>query len=95
MDKKRKKILVGCWNMWTLVEAEGPVETSVVRSGMRGVTVDRKAALMVRELKKYSVQLAGICESRWFGKAIYQVDGYTILHSGRPVPDESPMVRNA
>ena len=79
--------------MRTLVEAEGPIETSVVRPGGRGVTVDRKATLMVREFKKYGVQLAGISETKWFGEAIYQVDGHTILHSGRPVPDEAPMLR--
>ena len=41
--------------MWTLVEAEGRVETSVVRKSGRSVLVDRKAALMVHELKKYGV----------------------------------------
>ena len=71
--KKRCQMIVGCWNMRTLVEAEGPIETSVVRPGGRGVTVDRKATLMVREFKKYGVQLAGISETKWFGEAIYQV----------------------
>ena len=75
--KKRYQMIVRCWNMRTLVEAEGPIETSVVRPGGRGVTV---ATLMVREFKKYGVQLAGTCisETKWFGEAIYQVDGHTI-----------------
>ena len=38
--------------------------------------------------------MAGISETKWFGKAVYVVEGYTILHSGRPLPEESPMVRN-
>ena len=25
-------------------------------------------------------------ETKWFGNAIYDVDGYLILHSGHPVP---------
>ena len=85
---------VGCWNMRTLVESEGPIETSVARSGGRGVTVDRKVSLMVRELKKYGINVTGISETKWFGQAVYQVEGYTILHSGRPVPDESPRLRS-
>ena len=35
--------------MRTLVEAEGAIETSVVRLSGRGVTIDRKVALMVGE----------------------------------------------
>ena len=27
-------------------------------------------------------------------KAIYQVEGYTIIHSGQLVPSESPLIRN-
>ena len=76
------------------MEAEGPIETSVTRPSGRGVTVDRKASLMVQELKKYGVNVTGISETKWFGQAVYQVEGYTIIHSGRPVPDESPFRRN-
>ena len=80
--------------MRTLVEAEGPIETSVARPSRRGVAVDRKVSLMVRELKKYEVSVAGISETKWFGQAVYEVEGYTILHSGRPVPEESPRLRS-
>ena len=79
--------------MRTLVVAEGPLETSVYRPGGRGVAVDRKNTLMIQEQKKYSVNLTVISETKWFGKAIYQVEGYTILYSGRPVPSESPLIR--
>ena len=54
--------------MQTLVEAEGPIETSVSKPGSRGVAVDRKAASMIKELKKYSVNLTAIRETKWFGK---------------------------
>ena len=94
-SKHHRDISVGCWNMRTLVEAEGRVETSVVRKSGRSVVVDRKAALMVHELKKYGVSIAGISETKWFGKNLYDVEGYVILHSGRPLPDDdSPMVQN-
>ena len=41
------------------VEAEGRVETSVVRKSGRSIMVDRKAALMVYEFKKCSMNIAG------------------------------------
>ena len=74
--------------MRTLVEAEGSIETSLTRPGSRKVTVDRKATLMVRELKKYKMSATGISETKWFGQNVYEIDGYTTLHSGRPVPAE-------
>ena len=30
---------------------------------------------MVQELKKYTVKLAGIKETKWFGENVYQVGG--------------------
>ena len=63
LDRKRdhrRWLTVGFWNMRTLVVAEGRVGTSVVRPRGRRVVVDRKAALMVHELKKYGVNIAGI-----------------------------------
>ena len=39
-----QRICFGCWNMITLLEADGPVETAVARKSCRGVTVDRKVA---------------------------------------------------
>ena len=93
-QRKQCHLSVGYWNMRTLVESEGPIEMCVARPSSRGVTVDRKASLMVQELKKYGVSVTGISDTKWFGQAVYQVEGYTILHSGRPVPVESPLRRN-
>ena len=62
--------------MCSLVEAEGPVETSVVRPSTRGVAVDRKVSFLVRELKKYDVHVTGISETKWFSQAVYEVEGY-------------------
>ena len=52
-------------------------------------TVDRKLDLVVRELKRYGVAVAGIQESKWFGSDVWDAGEYTFLHSGRPLPDAS------
>ena len=64
-----------------VLEVEGSIATSVVRSSSRGVTVDRNAMLMVQELKRFRMNVTGISETKWFGQAVYEVKGYTILHS--------------
>ena len=75
------------------MESVGPIETGVTRSSGRGVVFERKASLMVQELQKYQLSVTGISETKWFGQSVYEVDGYTILHSGRQVPDEGPLQR--
>ena len=35
------------------------------------------------------MNVTGISETKWFGQAVYEVEGYTILHSGHPIPEES------
>jgi len=32
------------------------------------------------------MSMVGISETKWFGQAVYLVDGCTVVHSGRPVP---------
>ena len=57
--------------------------------------VDRKLDFLVKELRWLGVAIAGIQETIWFGKDMWTVDGYTLLHSGRTTPDETdPQVRN-
>ena len=57
--------------------------------------VDRKLDLLVKELRKLGVAVAGIQETKWFGKDTWTANGYTLLHSGRTFPDEGdPQVRN-
>ena len=57
--------------------------------------VDRKLDFLVKELRRLGVAIAGIQETKWFGKDIWTVDGYTLLHSGRTLPNETdPQVRN-
>ena len=91
-SRRRHRLNIGCWNMRTLVEAEGSIATSVARPGARGVPVDKKASFMIREFRKYRINIAGISETKWFGQDIYEVEGYTILHSGRPIPGDTDAV---
>ena len=42
---------VGCWNVCSLVEADGGVKTATVRTGKQPVAVDRKIKFLVDELK--------------------------------------------
>ena len=34
------------------------------------------------------MSVAAVQETKWFGKDIWQADGYTLIHSGRPLPRE-------
>ena len=60
---------IGGWNMRTLVEADGGDPCTSRRGGGRSdrLAVERKAELMVIELVKCGVSIAGISETRWFG----------------------------
>ena len=89
--KPRFRLNIACWNMRSLVQAEGSVDTAVSRPG-RGVAVDRKVDLMVDELKKYSISVTGISETKWFGQEVYSVSNFTVLHSGRPRPEQGERV---
>ena len=50
--------------------------------------VERKTTLMIWEFKRYKVFAASISETKWFRNGIYEVEDYTILHSGRNMPGE-------
>ena len=86
-SKPRFRLNLACWNLRTLVQGEGSVDTAVSRPD-RGVAVDRKADSMVKELKKYSISVTGISETKWFGQEVFNVSNYTILNSGRPRPEQ-------
>jgi len=39
--------------------------------------------------------VAGIQETKWFGKDVWNADGYTLLQSGCTLPgDGEPLIRN-
>ena len=55
--------------------------------------MDRKLDLLVGELKRYGVSVAGIQETKWFGADVWPAaDGCVLLHSGRPVPNNNAEV---
>ena len=84
---------IGSWNLHSLVESEGSV---AIASTRRGVHVDRKVNLLVEELRRFEISITGISETKWFGQDVYEVDGFVLVHSGRPIPaDEEPVQRNA
>ena len=100
-------IAFATWNVHTVVENAGG-DRRIGRSRAKpgpGPQVsdtsvdlhymDRKLDFLVKELRRLGVVIAGIQETQWFGKDMWTVDGYTLLHSGRTLPDETdPRVRN-
>ena len=50
--------------------------------------IDRKIDFLVGELRKYGVSVAGIQETKWFGKDVWPVGKKTFLHSGWPLPGD-------
>ena len=72
-------ITLAMWNVRTLVENAG---------GGRRICRLRPGLC-------FGVAVAGIQETKWFGGDVWTADGYTLLHSGRPLPEENdPQVRN-
>ena len=76
---------MGCWNVRTCKEADGNICTGMSRPDGRRLVVDCKVEFLVRELKRFKMSMVGISETKWFGQAVYLVDCYTVVHSGRPV----------
>jgi len=67
------------------VEAEGNICTGMSKSGGRRLVANCKVKFLVHELKWFKMSMVGISETRWFGQAVYMVDSYTVVHSGRPM----------
>ena len=80
----RKTLAVATWNVRSLVESSGDERICRKRpeagrgreSRSHGTqTVDRKLDLMVKELRRYRVSVAGIQETKWFGTDVWPADG--------------------
>ena len=57
--------------------------------------IDKKIYLLVGELRKYGVSVAGIQVTKWFGKDVWPVGRYTFLHFGCPLSgDQERASRN-
>ena len=60
-NHRQSHLNVGCWNVRSLVEAEGPVTTALTR---RGVSVDRKINFLVGELRRFEMSITGVSETK-------------------------------
>ena len=86
---------MACWNMRSLVEDDGSVETARSRQDSRAQrsSVERRSTLLVWELKRYNIFAATISETKWFGNNMYEVEDHLILHSGRTTPGTGEQVQ--
>ena len=85
--RKESGLRFATWNVRTLVERQGPARVAAVSA--REPKEDKKIYLVVRELRRLGIEVAGLQESRWFGSDFYNVDDALVLSSGRPVPSEN------
>ena len=75
------------WNVRSLVNASGPIETAFARgSRIPKDFDDRWINLVVEELKGSGIGVAGLQETRWFGQETYSVGDSVVLSSGRSLP---------
>ena len=95
LHRKFGKLNVVCWNMRSLVEGDGSIETARTRQDHRlqKGAVEKKSVLMVWEMRQYKTFAAAISEMKWFGSCMYEVEGHLILHSGCRPPGEGEQVR--
>jgi len=50
---------------------------------------------LVDELCHFDISITGISESKWFSQGVYDVDGFVMIHSERPLPSgDDPVLRN-
>ena len=73
------------WNVWSMLDAEGSVETA--RQGRDTLLAeDRRVDLIIRELERYDIKMAALQETKWLGSNVYNIGKSVLLTSGRPVP---------
>ena len=54
---------------------------------------DRKVDLVVRELDRYGVKVAGLQETKWMGNAVYDVRESVVITAGRSTPELSQPIQ--
>ena len=87
---RRALLYAGSWNVCSLVEVSGNRRICHARSTTHdGPGVERKLDLLFNELKHYSISIAGIQETKWFGSDIWPIGEWTFLHSGHVLPVDS------
>ena len=73
------------WNVRTLLDTVGPIETARQRCVGRDAE-DRRIDQVIDILEDYCVTVAALQETKWFGSEIYTVGKSLVLTAGRPVP---------
>ena len=77
----------GTWNVRSLVDNEGAVETARLSSEV-SESEDRRIDLVIRELNRYDIKVAALQETKWFGSAVYHV-GKSIEYSADCWPENT------
>ena len=80
--------VLASWNVWTLLDIDGSIETA--RKGVVDAEVvdERKIDQVVGELNRYKVDVAALQETKWFWSGLYEVGECVVLAAGRPVPGD-------
>ena len=83
------------WNVRSLVNVSGPVQTDYVRRGAAASkdVDDGRINVVVSELKRLGIEVAGVQETHWFGQDVYSVGNSTVLARGRPLPADGEAFR--
>ena len=76
-------LYVGTWNVRSLVKASGDHRVCRVQ---RDIGMERKLDLLVKELTRYRIAIAGIQETKWFESDVWLTGDWIFLHSGRTLP---------
>ena len=74
------------WNVRSLVDVEGPVQTARQRKEVANAK-KRRIDQVVGELNRYKIDVAALQETKWFGDAAYRVGDSMVLTAGRKTPD--------
>lgn len=82
---RRNDWYLGTWNVRSLVDNEGSVETARISAEV-AEPEDRRIDLVIRELDRYNIKVAALQETRWFGGNIYHVGKGVVFSAGREVP---------
>ena len=86
----RESLFVASWNVHSLVECVGDARICGVSKTSKphlNFLVDRKLNLLVKELQRYRVTIAGLQETKWFESDVWPAEnGWVFLHAGRPLP---------
>ena len=78
--------VLASWNVRSLLDVEGSVETARQANDLHVVTDERKIDQVISELGRYKIDVAALQETKWFGEAVYRVGESVVLAAGRAVP---------